>query len=73
MLKRDGKAKLVTTTDWLNFAFQSSSDRLGFKKVGLSTECKIFGKRFYHWTDLKAYGVELYRPESQQPALQADA
>ena len=68
VLKRDGKAKLITTTDWLNFAFQSSSGRLGFKKVGLSTECKIFGKRFYRWTDLRAYGVELYRPEPQHDA-----
>ena len=71
LLKHEGKSKLITTTSWLNFAFQSSSDRLGFNKVGSSVEYKFLGRRLYRWTDLNAYSVELFRPDrhTAQPAF----
>lgn len=68
LLKLEGKSNLVTTTSWLNFPFQSSSDRLGFRKVGSSAECILFGKRLYRWTELNGHDIEMYRPESQSSA-----
>ena len=61
-LMDEGKQKLVTTTSWVNRAFQSSSRRIGFKRIGRTGEWKLLGKRYFWWSELPKFGVEFFKP-----------
>ena len=62
ILGSENKDKIITMTSWLNRAFQTSSSRIGFKKIGMASEWKIFGSRYYWWSKIQSHGCDLYRP-----------
>ena len=62
ILADENKDKIITMTSWLNRAFQSSSRRVGFKKIGLASEWKLLGSRYYWWSKIRAHGCVLHRP-----------
>ena len=60
-LINEDKYKLVTTTSWVNRAFQSSSRRVGFTKIGMAAEWRILGKSYYSWSNIYSQGFQLIR------------
>ena len=69
ILGEENKDRLVTTTSWKNKIFQSSSRRVGFKKIGMAGEWKLFGKSHYWSPNVESHGCVLYPPSRQDLAL----
>lgn len=58
-LKTRGYLHIISTTDWTNYAFQRSVEKLGFKRLTLEGEF-LFGSTHRYWLpDLSAHGVSL--------------
>ena len=70
LLKNEGHCKIVTITSWTNFAFQASSKRTGFERIGHAAEWVVFGKSYFHWSDVTSHGVRHYQPSAADQKLE---
>jgi len=58
---RSNKKRIVTTTDWTNWAFQKSACRGGFIQRAHSAEWVVAGKHFFYLPKLDILGLQFFR------------